>query len=60
MRLGARRTGPGPAAGLDRPLEFPDPDFLLFLMMSSSVISRAADILEFGESSTRGREEEEE
>lgn len=55
MRLGARRAGPGPGAGLDRPLEFPDPDFLLFLMMSSRVISRAADILECGESSTRGR-----
>lgn len=60
IRLGARRAGPGPGAGLDRPLEFPDPDFLLFLMMSSSVISRAADILECGESSTRGSEEEEE
>lgn len=44
-RLGNRREGPGPdPEGRDLPREFPDPDFLLFLMISSSVISRAADM----------------
>lgn len=39
-----RREGPGPGARLLRPLELVDPDFLLFLMISSRVMSRAADM----------------
>ena len=42
-----RRAGPGPE-GLPRPLGFPDPDFLLFLMISSrDMLSGSDDILAF-------------
>lgn len=44
-RLGMRRAGPGP----ERPLKFPDPDFLLVLMRSSRVISRPADMVACGD-----------
>ena len=61
-RLGKRRAGPGPGPDPDwdcraRPLDPPDPDFLLFLMMSSRVISRAADMVvrEALASSTRSK-----
>jgi len=43
-RLGRRRAGPGPEAR-PRPLALADADFLLFLIISSSVISRAADMV---------------
>lgn len=44
-RLRNRREGPGPGAP-PRPLklEFPDPDFLLFLMISSKLMSRGSAI----------------
>lgn len=52
-RLGRRRAGPGPEAR-PRPLVLAEADFLLFLIISSSVISRAADI--FGCERERGEE----
>lgn len=42
-RLGRRRAGPGPEAR-PRPLVLAEADFLLFFIISSSVISRAADM----------------
>lgn len=47
-RLGIRRAGPGPDPGARlRPLGLEGADFLFFLMMSSRVMSRAADMVDW-------------
>ena len=60
--MGSRRVGPDPE-GRVRPRELPDPDFLLFLIMSSSDISMAADMFAGSEigfrATTKGSDESE-